>query len=101
MDIIGTKVNGILVLQPAVQPKCCICQSVSRVQKLRDLYICENCLENADKRLICSHTLKVWEEGEGYEDECVEELGEFRDYGHEVENEEDYDSDEFMRNIKK
>lgn len=98
MDIIGTKVNGILILQPAVRPKCCVCLSELRVQKIRDLYICAYCLEHADKSVINEHTLKVWDQGEGYEDECVEEIGEFCDYGYEVENEEDYDSDEFMRN---
>ena len=98
MDIIGTKVNGILVLQPAVQPRCCVCQSVLHVKKVRDTFICQKCIECAEKSSVYEPTVKIWDGGEGYEDECVEECGEFCDYGYEIENERDYDSDEFMRN---
>lgn len=97
-DIVGTKVSGILVLQPAVQPKCCICQSVLRVKKVRDTFICQDCIENAEKNSLYECKFKVWDQGDGYEDECVEECGEFCDYGYYEDNEEDYDSDEFMRN---
>lgn len=98
MDIVATKVGGVLVLQPSVRPKCCVCGADLRVKKLLHTYICQDCIGQGDKYLIWKKTAKVWDEGEGYEDECVEEIGELCDYGYDDENEEDYDSDEFMRN---
>ena len=84
MDIVATKVGGILVLQPAVRPKCCICGADLRVKKLLHTFN--------------EHSIKVWEGRDDYEDECAEEIGELCDYGYDDENEVDYDSDEFMRN---
>mgnify|MGYP001028202987 FL=1 len=98
MDIVATKVGGILVLQPAVRPKCCICGADLRVKKLLHTFICQNCIECAEKSTIYEHSIKVWEGRDDYEDECVEEIGELCDYGYDDENEVDYDSDEFMRN---
>lgn len=95
-EIMGTKVDGMLILQQ-FQPRCCVCQSVLHVKKVHHTFICEKCIACAEKSTIYEHCVKVWDEGEGYEDECVEEIGELCDYGYDDENEEDYDSDEFMR----
>ena len=85
-------------MQPAVRPKCCICGADLRVKKLLHTFICQNCIECAEKSTIYEHSIKVWEGRDDYEDECAEEIGELCDYGYDDENEVDYDSDEFMRN---
>ena len=55
-------------------------------------------LEYKSKKLLPREKAEITEEyEEDLEEVCVEECGEFRDYGYTPENDEDYDSDIFMR----
>lgn len=97
-EIMGTKVDGMLILQP-YQPRCCICGSVLQVKAVGDLFLCQKCIQRANQAPCYTGMDPSLPEEyeEDLEDICVEDSLEFRDYGHPVENDLDYDSDLFMR----
>ncbi|MCI8611621.1 MAG: hypothetical protein HFE66_06865 [Clostridiales bacterium] len=106
MEIMGTKVDGMLILQP-FQPRCCICGSVLHVKEVGNLFLCQKCIQRADQAPCYSgmdaareNTPFPEEYEEDLEDACAEECGALQDCGYPNENDEDYDSDIFMRNHK-
>ena len=102
----GTKVDGMLILQP-FQQRCRICGSMQHVKEIGELFLCQRCIQNANQAPCYSsmdavrRTTPFPEEyEEGLEDVCAEECGTLEDHGYPDENDTDYDSDIFMRNHK-
>lgn len=74
------------------------------MKEVGNLFLCQKCIQRADQAPCYSgmdvarkNTSFPEEYEEDLEEVCVEECGEFRDYGYTPENDEDYDSDIFMR----
>lgn len=47
-EIMGSKVDGLLILEP-FRPRCTICDSVFRVKEVRDGFLCQDCINKAKK----------------------------------------------------
>ena len=47
-EIMGTKVDGLLILEP-FRPRCKICDSAFRVKEVRGEFLCEDCINRAKK----------------------------------------------------
>ena len=60
-EIMGSKVDGLLILQQ-FRPRCCICGSTRRIKEVRDMFLCQSCIEEADEQAYYPYKGKSWED---------------------------------------
>lgn len=48
-ELMGQKVDGLLILQQ-FRPKCCICGSMKRIKEVRDMFLCQDCIDAAEEQ---------------------------------------------------
>ena len=57
-ELTGQKVGGLLILQQ-FRPKCCICGSTEQIKDVRDMFLCQRCIDAADEQAYYPYKGKI------------------------------------------
>lgn len=57
-ELMGSKVDGLLILQQ-FRPRCCICGSIQQIKEVRDMFLCQGCIDEAEKKSYYSNVRKI------------------------------------------
>lgn len=60
-ELTGQKVDGLLILQQ-FRPKCCVCGSTDQLKEVRDMFLCQRCIDAADEQAYYPYKGKILDE---------------------------------------
>ena len=60
-ELMGSKVDGMVILEP-FRPKCCICGSTEQIKDVRDMFLCQRCIDAADEQAYYPYKGKILDE---------------------------------------
>ena len=60
-ELTGQKVDGLLI-QQQFRPKCCVCGSTDQLKEVRDMFLCQRCIDAADEQAYYPYKGKILDE---------------------------------------